>query len=62
MQLNTTKYISEVKMSDRKIKISTSIRLEADLYEKVKKEAERRKRSMAYVIEEKIRKSYKEKT
>ena len=49
-------------MSDRKVKISTSIRLEADLYEKVKKEAERRKRSMAYVIEEKIRKGYKDKT
>ena len=48
-------------MNTRKSKILTSIRLDEDLYKAVKKEAERRKRSMAYVIEEKISKSYKDK-
>lgn len=47
--------------TSKKTKISTSIRLDSDLYEKVKKEAEARRRSMAFIVEEKIRKAYEKK-
>lgn len=47
--------MSEVKKNK---KIPTSIRLDSNLYDKIVREANRRKRSMAFVIEEKLRKTY----
>ena len=43
---------------DKIEKIHTSIRIDNYLYKKVKSEADRRKRSVSFIINEKIRKAY----
>ena len=43
---------------DNSKKVRTSMWLEENLLKKVKAEAKRRKRSIAFVVNEKIRKSY----
>lgn len=47
-------------MTDNKkdVKVLTSMRIEEKLLNKVKAEAKRRKRSIAFVVNEKLRKSY----
>nr|DAE54209.1 MAG TPA: TraY domain [Caudoviricetes sp.] len=49
-----------IEMTDNKkdVKVLTSMRIEEKLLNKVKAEAKRRKRSIAFVVNEKLRKSY----
>lgn len=43
---------------DKIKKVHTSIRIDNYLYKKVKSEADRRKRSVAFIVNEKLRKAY----